>query len=393
MKTYTYCHLSDHVLVRDLKDHLSRECDAVAESLAHLAEFDARKLYLPAAYPSMYAYCVGELHLTEESAYKRIRVARTGRQFPEIFTALAESRLHLSDVILLAPHLRPDTARELLKAAANKTRCELEQVLAERFPKPELPTRLRAVAISGTQLSPGTVDLGARTSKPVTPLAARKYGLQLTMPQETYDKLRYIQALLGHQIPSGDVVQVLDYALDAAIQRLEKRKFAATQRPRPKGHRPSAAKRTVPAHVKRAVWARDSGRCTFVSEAGRRCAARKCLEFDHVDEVARGGEASVGGIRLRCRAHNQYQAECTFGAGFMERKREEAQRAAEERRQTAAAAAAAAERASEVIPWLKRLGFRDAEIRTAVALCSASPEATLEERVRLALSHLGRRRS
>jgi hypothetical protein len=242
----------------------------------------------------------------------------------------------------------------------------------------------------------------------VTPLAAQKYGLQLTMPQETYDKLRYVQELLGHQVPSGNVVQVLDYALDAAIQRLEKRKFAATQRPRPKGHRPAAARRTVPAHVKRAVWERDSGRCTFVSETGRRCPARKCLEFDHVDEVARGGEASVGGIRLRCRSHNQYQAECTFGAGFMERKREEARRAAEERRQTAAAAAAAdaeahrraaaaaaaaAERAREVIPWLKRLGFRDSEIRHAVALCSASPEATLEERVRLALSHLGRRRS
>jgi hypothetical protein len=151
--------------------------------------------------------------------------------------------------------------------------------------------------------------------------------------------------------------------------------------------------------VKRAVWARDSGRCTFVSETGRRCPARKCLEFDHVEEVARGGEASVAGIRLRCRAHNQYQAECTFGAGFMERKREEARRAAEARRQAGAEEsarearrqAAAAEQAREIMPWLKRLGFRDNEIRRAVALCSTSPEATLEERVRRAISQLGSR--
>jgi hypothetical protein len=46
------------------------------------------------------------------------------------------------------------------------------------------------------------------------------------------------------------------------------------------------------------------------------------LEFDHVREVARGGDASVENIRLRCRAHNQYTAECTFGAGFMREKRE-----------------------------------------------------------------------
>ena len=222
------------------------------------------------------------------------------------------------------------------------------------------------------------------------------------MPQATYDKLLYIQELLGHQVASGDVVQVVDRAFDALIERLEKRKFAATKAPRSGGRRPAAGRRTVPAHVRRAVWARDSGQCTFVSEACRRCAARKCLEFDHVDEVARGGEASVGGIRLRCRAHNQYQAECTFGAGFMEQKREESRRAAEARRQAAdaeasrraaAAASAAAEQARDIMPWLKRLGFRDSEIRHAVALCSASPEATLEERVRLALSHLGRRRS
>jgi hypothetical protein len=41
-------------------------------------------------------------------------------------------------------------------------------------------------------------------------------------------------------------------------------------------------------------------------------------------EVARGGTASVDGIRLRCRAHNQFTAECTFGAGFMREKRERA---------------------------------------------------------------------
>ena len=34
-------------------------------------------------------------------------------------------------------------------------------------------------------------------------------------------------------------------------------------------------------------------------------------------EVARGGSAAVSNLRLRCRAHNQYGAERTFGAEFM----------------------------------------------------------------------------
>ena len=135
-------------------------------------------------------------------------------------------------------------------------------------------------------------------------MASQRFALQVTVGQRTHDKLRYAQALLGHQIPSGDLAEVLDRALDALIGQLEKRKFAATDRPRPGRRRSAAAGRQVPAHVKRAVWERDGGRCTFVSGAGRRCPARTLLEFDHIDEVARGGRATVPGMRLRCRAHN-----------------------------------------------------------------------------------------
>src|SRR5262249_38080499 len=46
----------------------------------------------------------------------------------------------------------------------------------------------------------------------------------------------------------------------------------------------------------------------------------------HIDPVARGGKASVERIRLRCRGHNQYEAEQVFGATFMKKKREEARR-------------------------------------------------------------------
>ena len=113
-----------------------------------------------------------------------------------------------------------------------------------------------------------------------------------------------------------------------------------------------------------------------MSETGRRCPARTLLEFDHIDEVARGGQASIGRMRLRCRAHNQYAAERTFGAGFMEHKREETRRAAEGRKRAAA----------EVIPWLRQLGFRADEARRAAGRCESMPSASLEKRVRLALS-------
>jgi hypothetical protein len=71
--------------------------------------------------------------------------------------------------------------------------------------------------------------------------------------------------------------------------------------------------RHVPAEVAREVYRRDDGRCTFVSEDGRRCAARRFLEIDHVKPWAEGGLETVENLRLRCRAHNLRSARKHFG--------------------------------------------------------------------------------
>jgi hypothetical protein len=123
-----------------------------------------------------------------------------------------------------------------------------------------------------------------------------------------------------------------------------------------------------------------------VSDAGHRCGERARLEFDHVEPVARGGQATVAGLRLRCRAHNQYEAERAFGAGFMEHKRRVHRRT----QQAATARLDTAQQAQdEVMPWLLRLGISEREAREAAARSGAAPDAPLEERVRLALRQLG----
>src|SRR5439155_25472014 len=221
---------------------------------AHIAESDARKLYLPAAYPSMFAYCVQELRLSEDAAYNRIRPARLARQFPGIFEAVADGRLHLGAIGLLAPYLTPENAEELLLAASHRTKSEIEELLAHRFPRAEamglvmavpalpartgespVPERVEGPGRPASQLAPGRV--GTRVT--LAPVAPERYLLEVTVGRNTHDKLQYAKDLLGHQVPSGDLARVLDRALDALIERLEKRKFAATARPR-RSARPSA---------------------------------------------------------------------------------------------------------------------------------------------------------
>ena len=66
--------------------------------------------------------------------------------------------------------------------------------------------------------------------------------------------------------------------------------------------------------VKRSVWARDDGRCAFEGAEGR-CGERGSFEFHHVVPFADGGPATHDNIQLRCRAHNQYEADQWFGEG------------------------------------------------------------------------------
>jgi len=138
--------------------------------------------------------------------------------------------------------------------------------------------------------------------------------------------LRRAQELLRHRIPNGDLNEIFDQALDLLVRDLEKKKFAATDRPRRDGPATSVASRHIPAAVKRAVWQRDQGRCTFVSHNGAHCCERGELEFDHIRPHADGGDASVGNVRLLCRRHNQYESQRFFGLWQAEGEWDSAQR-------------------------------------------------------------------
>jgi len=76
----------------------------------------------------------------------------------------------------------------------------------------------------------------------------------------------------------------------------------------------------------------------------------------------------------------------------MSQKRREAQlapgRVEARARAAAVAPSASIEPERDVIPWLRQLGFRADEARRAAAVCESIPEASLEQRVRLALSVL-----
>ena len=117
---------------------------------------------------------------------------------------------------VLVPWLTAENAGELLSDASFKTREEVLQLLAERFPREAVPTTIEPVARpmtlgstsetssdSTVELAPGQVQRVVNPPQ-VMPLASDLYKLQLTMTGEMYAKLRHAVDLRGRHALRGE---------------------------------------------------------------------------------------------------------------------------------------------------------------------------------------------
>ncbi len=355
-------HLESHVLLQDTSRLAAQDRGTTAQLLAHIAEVDRRGLFRDVGYPNMFAYCMGELRFSEDMAGKRITAARLVRRFPAVFDKVAEGRLTLTALCLLSKPLRPlrpQEAFEILCAAERKTNEQVRELLADRFPQPDLERRVLALdthaphaperaqvldnapsttaaihcetstrhvseptstmpSQTNSELAPIAV---APTTAKTTPLSPGRYGLQLTIPEETYEKWCRLGDLLAPGVPRNDFAQRLDRALDDSLAKVEGRRFGKTDSPRKA--RPSKKAGHIPAAVKREVHERDGGQCTFENASGQRCERRGDRQYDHVRPKAMGGMSTAANLRLRCHAHNQLEAERMFGVEFMDKMRRE----------------------------------------------------------------------
>jgi hypothetical protein len=321
----SFAHLSDDQLLAAVKCLAARECRATAALVRSLMELDVRRLYLGEGYSSLFTYCTQALHLAEGAAYNRIEAARAARRFPAILTALDEGSVTLTAIRLLAPHLTADNHRDVLASARHKGKREIECLVASLRPMPSVPSTIRklpeprrallepASETAPVPRAPTPIVMPPPITTPppaVTALAPERYKVQFTISRETQEKLRRVQALARHAVPSGDPAEIFDRALTLLLQDLERRRCGTVTLPRTP-RETARSSRHIPASVKRAVWRRDGGRCAYIGREGR-CTERSFLEYHHVQPYANGGAATTANIELRCRAHNAYEARLLF---------------------------------------------------------------------------------
>jgi hypothetical protein len=241
--------------------------------------------------------------------------------------------LSLTTLRLLRPHLTEENHVAVLARASGRSRPDVLELIAELAPRPDtpssvrkLPTKMALVAPPAPETaSPAVAATVAESAPPILtppptrrpiiePTAPERYRVQFTVGKDTHDKLRRLQALLRREIPDGDPGAIFDRAVTLLLERVEKARLGATTKPRPT--RPGTDKsrsRHVPNQSRRVAWRSDGGQCAFVARDGTRCTERAFIEFHHVDAHALGGPSTPDNIGLRCRRHNQYEAERVFG--------------------------------------------------------------------------------
>lgn len=336
----------------------------MADFLVALADFDRKRLWLALGYSSLFHFLHRELGLSKGAAHYRKVAAELVQKVPGIVEPLRDGRLCITSVVHLAKVLTPENRDEMLPRFFHRSRHEAMEIAAAIRPVDAAPHRDVVTSVpmpadaAGVDAEPRpaaadlrssaaelTVDpapvcapipeppprpvpsIGSSTPggaaqprspprRSIEPLTAELSRLHVTVSRRFLEKLEAARAALSHSRPGATAEEILEAGLDLVLARDAKRKGVVEN---PMTDPPPSTSDRVPAHVRRAVWIRDGGRCQWPVDRGGVCGSTLRLQLDHIVPRARGGPSSVENVRILCQVHNDLAARHAFGDLWMDR--------------------------------------------------------------------------
>jgi hypothetical protein len=349
---------------RELSNHLAdllrNERHALAEFILALAEFDHERRWVDLGHKSLFAFLSRDLGLSKGAAFYRMTAARLVQQHPAVIEPLRDGRLCLTNVVELAKVLTAANLPEVLPRFFHLSKLEAKEVVAELSPTPA-PTRTVVTPISSAPATaraasltpvswldePTHANSGRSTQEVSTksegepvrapnapapaaptvvePKTADLSRFHVTVSRELLRKLDAARDALSHSHPGASDADILEAALDLLLERDAKRK-GLVKKPRatvaPEAKRADEGEREsryIPAHVRRAVWRRDGGRCQWPLEGGGVCGSTFRVQLHHKIPWAKGGPTTVDDLMCACDFHNDLAARRDFGDAVMDR--------------------------------------------------------------------------
>ena len=409
--------LSDGELLRQTSTLVRHERHLQGAIIDHLAEIEARRLFLSRGCSSLFDYAVRELGYSDAAAGRRLGAVRLCADQPGARERLRDGSLTLSAAAELqwafdrqrrrgsiagtastdsAPARGAVGSAPATAARADDPAAGTAPVATPSDSEPAPPLVLDAAGRrklieeasgkSARQVRRMLADLDPELAPPadrVRPLGDGRYELKAVIDADCQQGLEHLRGLLSHVDPRMTVGQLVGRIVKEALdrhdpsrppRRARTRKGSAPGESRPAsaakeqatpepGHavtvqdgvipagttptpertshptstsapsptrqeatdrtaaaetklagaatstaKPCASGRAIPAAVRRQVWQRDGGRCSYLDrQTGRRCNSRHLIEIDHILPYALGGGADPGNLRLLCEAHHRYR--------------------------------------------------------------------------------------
>jgi hypothetical protein len=292
------------------------EFASLGSFLEALAEFDRRKLFRPLGYADLFSYLHRGLKLSRAAAHHRRAAAWLVERFPAVLEPIREGKLCFTTAAVLASVVTEENLAAVLPRFYGLSKQEALELAAELKPRPVVPTRTVVTRVEATRpvetveqvkmtvpgIRPGELEVPRREESRslVEPMTATASRIHITVSREFLALLKKAKAGDSHRTPGATDEQVLAAALEALIEKQQKRKAS------------------VPARVKREVVKRDQGKCQWELADGGICGATARLEVDHVHPRGKGGPSTIDNCRLLCRPHNIEAAREAYGDAHMD---------------------------------------------------------------------------
>jgi len=301
-----------------------------------------------------------EPHVTkgnEKEMIERI-MGKSKREVEFLLSELSLKKINYKDVIRRLPVI---TVKKEEKILAEQHENDKKGLMAET------PARLEDAEIAQNFTSTGEVassfpkEMSAQSKlkenpEPIAensvPKPIRRIKIEFVAEEGLAKKIERAKEILRHKFPDGKFEDIFNQALEDLLEkrdpmrkteRAEKRNEKKLSKDEEKKeqrevfqapdeikkptnpfketarHFPSEnglRHRYIPQEIRRKVWVRDGGRCTYQSSSGKRCGEKGFLEMDHIEPFALGGLSTEENLRLLCARHNKWRAEKTFGRTY-----------------------------------------------------------------------------
>lgn len=266
-------HLTDKILVLDLKRLVQSERELSARILHYIKEVESRKLFSDYGFSSMMDFLIRELGYSEGAASRRLQAARLLQEIPEIEKKLVDGTLSMTNLNKAAGFMRKEQIeesvrkKEILKKIENKTSREADRILQDLGPEKPLPRE------------------GLR------PVAKDIQQMKVNISEEVYKALTEIRSLLGIRLLNDEFFQAI---AKEAKENIFRRRFKLT----PKGRVTHTDVRNPSNFDKREAYRKSNGVC-------EKCGGLFLLQVDHITPHALGGSSKAQNLRLLCFHCNQ----------------------------------------------------------------------------------------